>query len=99
MGKHGGKPLPAKQDAKPPPAVAAAHKRAAAGDTAAPPAPASSSSGGKLEHAARRVLAALPPILDHLEHAPACPFGGGGPCTCGRNELIEALGELHGALP
>jgi hypothetical protein len=100
MGKHGeGKALPQKQE--PPPKVAEAHKRAAAGDTAPPPpAPAAPapSSGSKLEHAARRVLAALPPIADHLEHTPACPSGGGGPCVCGRNELLEALGRLKTAL-
>jgi hypothetical protein len=52
-----------------------------------------------LHTAGHRVLTAASQILGHLAHAPECPFGGGGPCTCGYTELVDALGELRAALP
>ena len=64
-----------------------------------PAAPAAPKAPDALHTAARRALNAASQILGHLAHAPECPFGGGGPCTCGYTELVDALGALRTALP
>ncbi len=96
-------PAPTPQHPSPPTKLATAHRRAAAGDTFSPaalsPHTASLASGSsELRDAARRVLALTEGLMAGLDHIPGCPAGAGGRCTCGRETLVTALGELRAAL-
>lgn len=102
MAKHGTGSGHGKRHEPPPKVTHRPHHKPP--PTAIPPAPAPPPALAEhrvilgLATAAHRVLNAASQVAGHSEHAAGCPFGGGGPCTCGYLELKAALEELKTAL-